>query len=302
MKIIIVTGGSGFIGRHCLEELVNKNYEVHVLGRSSIASITRVNWHSVDLFDLSKVSDLMGLIKPNYLMHLAWEVEPGLNLNSDNNEKWYNLSKEIIKIFYQNQGERVLVSGSGFEYDLYQKRLNENDTPLIPNNEYGKNKKKLFSFIQNYANEHNSSYVWARIFFAYGPGQKSQSLLPYVISRIIENNKVETTDGNQQYDYIYIKDVATALVLLLECNYNGAVNVSTGNVIKLKDMVLRIAKYFNKENLLLFGAINRPVGTPDYILGENNLLKKLTCWEQKYDADKGIMELINYFKSNHESL
>lgn len=296
MKKILVTGGTGFIGSHCLEELSQSNYEIHAISRNSNKKIKNVVWHNIDLFDENDFINVLKLVKPNYLMHLAWKMETGLNLNSNNNEKWFNLSKNIIDLFYKHGGERVLATGSGFEYDLTYKTLSESESPINPNNEYGKSKSKLFNYLESSAEKNNTSFIWARIFFAYGPGQKKQSLLPYVVDCMMKNIKVETTDGNQQYDYIFVKDVARALVLLLESSYNGPVNVSSGKVTKLKDMVLKIGDHFNKKELLDFGARERPVGTPDFILGENDRLKTITSWKEEYNVDNGIEELIEYFK------
>ena len=298
-KKVLVTGASGFVGRHCLEVLEARDYEIHAISRQNIknSNTNRINWYNVDLFDEAGIEDIFKAIKPNYFIHLAWKMETGLNLNSEGNKEWFYLSKMLIRLFHQYGGERVFISGSGFEYDLDYKVLNENSTPLRPNNEYGKNKNKLNSFIKSYCENNDLSYVWGRIFFAFGPGQKDQSLIPYVISSLKSNSEINLTDGNQEYDYIYIKDVALAIVLLLESSYIGDINISSGKVIKLKDLIVKIARIFNKENLLNFGSLSRPKGSPNFVLGENELLKKVTSWTEKHGIDKGIKEFISYYKN-----
>lgn len=298
---IIVTGASGFIGRHCVKLLFEKGYEIH-----AISSKPRINeeahnesivWYEIDLFDLTEVQGIFDRIKPDYFMHLAWKMQTGLNLNYDENEEWLSLSKSLINIFYNCGGKRVLVSGSCFEYDLNDRIISEK-TPLIPNNKYGSCKMNLFNYLNSFSVENELSYVWARIFFTYGPGQKDSSLVPYVISRLIEGKSVETTDGNQQYDYLYVEDIANALILLLESSYIGPVNVSSGKVTKLKDFINKIASIFKKEDLISFGSKPRPKGSPDFIKGKNELLRKITNWKQEYTIDEGINKLINYKKSN----
>lgn len=301
MKKILVTGASGFIGSYCIKMLIDRNYEIHTISRKSIENLVNenVSWYNVDLFNNKKIESVFKKVRPTFFMHLAWKMETGLNLNSENNEKWLNLSKNLISLFHRYGGKRILISGSCFEYDLNHEILTENSTPLNANNEYGKSKNRLYQYLKSYGAENDLSYIWPRIFFAFGPGQKEQSLLPYVMTGLMNNSKIELTDGNQRYDYIYVKDVALALILLLESSYNGDVNVSSGKVIKLKDLILKIARIFDRENLLNFGILSRPQGSPDFVLGNNELLKKVTSWNENYGIDNGITEFIDYYKSKN---
>ena len=139
MKKILVTGLSGFIGNHCIPFLIENGYEVHAISRNAKDNDDpKVNWHYVDLFNTEKVEEIFKTIKPKYFLHLAWKVESGLKLDSDENEKWFYLSKKLLNYFYQNGGERLVVTGSCFEYDHSNGIISEATTPLKPNNEYGK--------------------------------------------------------------------------------------------------------------------------------------------------------------------
>jgi len=297
MKKILVTGISGFIGNHCIPFLLERGYEVHAISRTSQESDNvKVIWHYIDLFNTEVVEEVFKRIRPTHFLHLAWKVESGLKLDSDENEKWYHLSKKLVSYFHENGGERLVITGSCFEYDHSNGIITEEFTPLKPNNEYGKNKNKLYQHLKNLKENDGISYTWARIFFTFGPGQKAQSLVPYVISSLMNNKVVETTDGNQKYDYVYVEDVALALVLVLESSYNGAVNISSGKTLKLKDLISKIAKVFDKENLIKFGERERPEGSPDLVLGINDVLKRETDWEENYTIDQAIEKTINYFK------
>jgi len=298
VKKIIVTGAAGFIGFHCLKVLSKRNYEIHAIRRSnnSISNSDNVIWHTLDLFDLDSLESLIKKIKPTYLLHLAWKVETGLNLESDENEKWFELSKSVIKLFYKYGGRRLLVSGSCFEYEMNNDLELKETSSLKAKNSYGKNKNKLFHFLKNFDGSQDISYVWARIFFTFGPNQKKTSLLPYVISSLKNNDIVSTTDGNQEYDYLFVEDVAMALILLLESNYIGDVNVCSGRGIKLKTLISSIAKYFDKEHLIKFGAKPRPLNSPGYIVGSNKILKNVTNWGEKFSLQEAIKNTINNFK------
>ncbi len=299
MKKILVSGASGFIGKHCIKILSNRNYEIHALTRNQEEQNTEnIYWHTIDLFNIDKVEKLFKEIKPTYFLHLAWKVESGLSFGSNENEKWFNLSKKMVNFFYQNGGERLVVSGSCFEYDLSTgNAILENKNSLKSNNEYGKNKNKLYQYLKLLQKEKGISFAWGRIFFTFGPGQKPASLVPYVISSLRNDKTVETTDGNQEYDYLYVEDVALALVSLVESTYVGAVNISSGKTIKLKELILKFAKVFDKEHLIKFGVRERPENSPSHVLGNIDLLKKETNWKKQFDIDEAIKKTINYYNT-----
>jgi len=298
MKKILVTGASGFIGKHCIDILVKGDYEIHALTRNSNEQNTEnLFWYTVDLFETTEVERLFKKIKPTHFLHLAWKVESGLSFGSNENEKWFNLSKKLVNYFYLNGGKRLVVSGSCFEYDLsLGKAISEEKTPLNSNNEYGKNKNKLYQYLKSLHKDKGVDFAWGRIFFTFGPGQKSASLVPYVISSLKNDKLVETTDGNQEYDYLYVEDVAQALVSLVESTYVGAVNISSGKTMKLKELILKFAKYFDKEHLIKFGVRERPENSPNHVLANIDILKSKTKWEKQFDIDKAIEKTINFYK------
>ena len=121
-------------------------------------------------------------------------------------------------------------------------------------------------------------------------------MVPYVILSVINNNVIETTDGNQKYDYVYVEDVALALVKVLESSHIGAVNISSGKTIKLKELISKIAQRFDKEELIKFGVRERPVGSPDLVLGKNDVLMKATDWKENFTIDEAIEKTINYYR------
>jgi len=297
MKKILVTGASGFIGKHCIDILMKGDYEIHALTRNKDEQNTsNLFWYIIDLFETNEVEKLFKKIKPTHFLHLAWKVESGLSFGSNENEKWFHLSKELIRFFYQNGGERLVVSGSCFEYDLsLGNEVLEEVTPLNSNNEYGKNKNKLYQYLKLLHKDENINFAWGRIFFTFGPGQKSASLVPYVISSLKNNKLVETTDGNQKYDYLYVEDVALALVSLVESTYVGAVNISSGKTIKLKELILKFAKVFDKEHLIKFGIRKRPENSPSHVLGNIEILKNKTNWKKQFDIDTAVEKTINYY-------
>lgn len=85
MKQVLLTGASGFIGRHAISSLVNRNFNVHCVYHTIKPDIltdeTNVRWYKADILNKKDISDLFNRISPTHLLHLAWDVTPGGILN-----------------------------------------------------------------------------------------------------------------------------------------------------------------------------------------------------------------------------
>jgi len=72
MKRVLLTGGTGFIGRPCLQELLARGFEVHALSRKPLRdSAGAIVWHTLDLFDGAAVYKLAERLHVTHLLHLA---------------------------------------------------------------------------------------------------------------------------------------------------------------------------------------------------------------------------------------
>lgn len=298
---ILVTGASGYIGTHVMNLLINKNYEIHAISRFEKKNNIKKNffWYQIDLLESNEIEKIIEKAKPKYLIHLAWKIGSGLKHESTENDNWLFVSKLLINIFYKHGGKRILVSGTCAEYDWNYNFLTEGVTPLNPSNSYGKIKNELYNYLQSYCSSNNYSFVWPRIFFSFGPNQNINSLVPLIIKNLINNEIVNTTNAEQKFDYLYIEDVALAIVLLLESEYDGAVNISSGKATKLKQIISYIAEYFDKKELIQFGAVQYPKDGPMRLTGDNEILKSVTKWLQKYSIEEGLERTIKYFQSNN---
>jgi len=295
---VLITGASGYIGNHVLNLLIEKKYEIHAISRIKKKDNieNHLFWHQIDLLKSNQIGKLINTVKPKYLIHLAWKVGSGLNHESLENDYWLSTSKELITSFYKYGGQRVLVSGTCAEYDWSYNYLTENETPLKPLNSYGEIKKKLYNYLSDYCTSKNYSFIWVRIFFSFGPDQNKNSLVPFVIKKLINNQVVNTTEAQQKFDYLYVEDVASALVLSLESGHIGAVNIASGKATKLKRIILQLANYLNKNELIKFGAVPYAKKTPMHLIGNNEILINKIGWKPKFTIEEGLLKTIKYYK------
>lgn len=299
MNRILVTGGSGFIGRHVLNLLIDRGYEVHVISSQTGQSLnTECQWHHVNLFDIQKVEKLFQVIKPTHLLHLAWETEPGKFQESMKNFLWVQCSLGLISNFIKYGGQRVVMSGTFLEYDWSYGNLMENITPSSYQNPYTTSKNALRLMLRSISKTNGLSSCWGRVCFVYGPNEHPKRLIPSVIISLLKNKYALCTHGNQYRDFLHVHDAAVALVNLVESDIQGTVNIASGNSVQVKEIVLKIAQMLGKTNLVRFGAISYPENEPLFIQVSVELLKNKLGWQPNFDLDSGLEDSISWWKNN----
>ena len=104
MKKVLITGASGFIGRHCLPFLKRRGFEIYAISSKIQPDTAGIKWIHLDLLKLLSFKELMEQVAPTHLLHLAWNCEPGKCWNSVDNLSWLKKSVDLLEAFIQ-QGE-----------------------------------------------------------------------------------------------------------------------------------------------------------------------------------------------------
>ena len=166
-KRVIVTGGTGFIGRHCLPALLASGHEVHAISsRTPSAAVDGAHWHQADLFDAARTTALLGELRPDYLLHLAWYSKHGLFWQALENLDWLGASLSLLRAFIACGGQRIVCAGSCAEYDWTSGRCFEDSTPLRGQSLYGVSKHAFHLVADDAARRTGISLAWGRIFFS----------------------------------------------------------------------------------------------------------------------------------------
>jgi nucleoside-diphosphate-sugar epimerase len=299
LKRIVITGATGFIGRHCLPLLEKKGYEIHAFSTQPPSNEDNSNtcWHIIDLFDQKRLKDLMAELSPSHLLHLAWYLEPGKWVSSPKNYRWVQASIDLLLAFWDSGGERAALAGSCAEYDWRYSFCKEEVTPLNPNTVYGTCKHALQQMFAEMLKSLDRSGVWGRIFFLYGPHEHPARLVSSVIRSLLLDKPADCTHGNQMRDFLYVKDVADAFVALLESPIDGAINIASGKPLALKQIIFNIAEKLNRSDLVRLGALETRADDPDLLAGDTHRLFKEVGWQPKYKLDQGLKETIKWWEN-----
>ena len=288
MKVLL-TGGRGFIGRHCLDQLVTKGYEVHAISSKPQISNTEVQWHQVDLLDTVKVRALIREIKPSHLLHFAWYTEYGLYWTAQENMKWVEASLNLMQEFQECNGQRFVAAGTCAEYDWSHDFCNEVVTPCRPETFYGAAKYSTHLLLKAWAKQTGLSSAWGRVFLLYGPGEHSDRLAASVINALLRGEPALCTSGDQVRDFMYVEDVAAGFVALLESDVRGAVNIASGKGVQLKSLVYKIADKLGRRDLVQLGAVPNKMNEPAKLIADVARLQHEVGFSPSIEIEQGII-------------
>jgi dTDP-6-deoxy-L-talose 4-dehydrogenase (NAD+) len=240
---VLVTGATGFIGRHVVAQLLEHGHEVIAVARDEVkarnfAWFGRVRFIACDIHEpIERPAERLG--QPAAVMHLAW---PGLP-NYDalfHYEKTLPADYRFLKSLVQGGVGQLLVAGTCVEYGMQSGALTE-DLPTMPVSPYARAKDTLRKQLQALQQQQAFTLQWARLFYMYGEGQSPNSLLAQLDRAIDSGEAVFNMSGGEQLrDYLPIDDVAARAVTLLEHpGCNGIVNICSGEPISVRRLAER---------------------------------------------------------------
>lgn len=302
MKKVLVTGATGFIGRHSLPSLSARGYEVHAatsLGHAHMIDAPGVVWHRADLLEREQVFALVSTVKPSHLLQLAWYAVPGKFWTSPENLRWVQASLDLLRAFKEAGGKRVVAAGTCAEYEWgHDEPCSEASTPQRPATLYGACKHALRLMIEAYSRQEGVSAAWGRVFFLYGPHEHPDRLVASAIRSALSGDEVRCTHGRQMRDILHVAEVADAFAALLDSEVEGAVNIASGRTVALADVIKEIGDQIGRQDLIRLGAIDAPAGEPRVIVADTKRLNNEIGWSPRRDLETGLTETIAWWRKN----
>lgn len=295
MKRVLVTGASGFIGRHCLPLLADREYEVFAVARQTSTNPPGVRWCKADLLDESQTKALLAEVRPSHLLHLAWYTEHGKFWRAPDNFAWVRASMTLLEAFHHAGGQRFVQAGTCAEYDWRAGHCLEYETALLPSTEYGTCKNALQQLTAAYAAGTGMSGAWGRIFHLYGPHENPARLVPYVITALLRGQEALCTHGEQVRDFMHAQDTASAFVSLLDSRVEGPVNIGSGQAIALKEVIGIIADHLQCPQLVKLGAVASS-SDPPRLTPEVARLRDEVRWSPSFTLRRGLAQTIAWWR------
>lgn len=295
MNKVLITGGTGFIGSVVVKELLNYDIELYVIGRREICEDNlKLKYYQISIMDYDAINRFISEIKPDTLIHLAWNVNHSTYLNSDENLLWVGASLNLLRAFVKFGGKRVLMCGTCFEYEFSQEPYSEYKTPINPKSLYGVCKYNLYQIAKKYTDDVNVSFVWTRLGYLFGENESKTRVVPYIITNLLDGKVVICRNSNAVRDYIYVRDAGNAIVKTLISDVCGIVNIGSGVGIKMHDLFSVIAEKCGAANLVKY--YDEGVD-PNFLVLDTSILRNEVGYDSYASLPSALDNVIKWWKN-----
>jgi len=304
----LVTGATGFVGSHLARRLVRDGYEVHILTRATsntwrIADIlSRVKSHTVDLLDREKLTEVVGLIQPEIIFHLAnagvygGKHLPEGDLIAVNFMGTHHLLSACEAVEYTC----FVNTGSSAEYGPKENPMAESDA-CDPVTMYGLTKLASTLCARFVARVKNKPVITLRLFSPYGPYDDPLRLMSYALVRALRNRELDLADPNAVRDYVYIGDVVEAYMKCIDraARHRGEiVNIGSGSQTATSTVIEKIMALTGLKSAVRWNAVSpRPFDARRWE-ADIREAAALLDWHPKFSLEEGIRESLAWFKEN----
>ena len=299
---VFLTGASGFVGSFFLRDLlVSGRHQVCVLIRNPEKA-----WRIKDLLpdvkvivgeldQLAVIESQLHAFSPEAFVHLAWNGVSG-GQRSDPSQ-WHNVrtTMKLVELAHLFNVKTFVGLGSQAEYGPCQNIIDEL-CPTKPTTMYGASKLAAQLLSERLCSEFGIRYAWLRLFSSFGPTDNPGWLIPYLTKCLIAKERPKLTLAEQLWDYIYVEDVASAILSVLDSkNAEGIFNLGSGQAYKLKSIIEKIRDLIDPQLPLGFGEMDYRSDQVMHLQADINKLKKSTGWLPNSDFDLAIKKTVDWY-------
>jgi len=272
LRTFLLTGATGFVGKHILRELVARGASIRVLVRDQTRLLETANQKQIEVIE---VPDLFAegptrleqlVANCHTLIHSAWYAEPGKYLTSPVNLSCLEGTLRLAYAFSRVGGQRFVGLGSCAEYELSEFPLTI-ETPLKPSTLYAACKTSTFQVLSHFFGVVGVSFAWCRLFYPYGEGEDERRLVPYIRKQLQAGEPALLTTGTQIRDFIEVREAARMIVDASSADVQGALNICSGIPTTVRELAELVASEYGGTHLLQFGARLSNLYDPASVVG-----------------------------------
>lgn len=302
-KYALVTGAGGFIGLNIVSTLIEKDYVVYgLIRRGNLSSIDKLNGISNKINIINGFDELLVSKLPRFdvIYHCASvgvsNKTNDIDLILDVNVK---MALDLVKFAKINNSGLLVNFGSCFEYGDHGNVLLNESMECRPKSIYAASKNACVNLTNIYARDNGVNLITVRPFGVFGLHENINRLAPSIISNCLRGIKTNTTLGEQIRDFVDVKDVSRAIIMLSEANYTTyeIYNICSNNEIRVKDFIIEILEVCNfNRDLINFGAIDYRDNEAMLYAGDNSKLQSLINYPFYSNHISGILDIFNEYK------
>lgn len=291
---ILVTGATGFIGSAFSRLASSRGHEIAGMMLPSeqppahVPASSRVRWLRGTLAELPW-SDIASFA-PEVCVHFAWIATPGVYLESPENEDYLRWSLDLVQRLRGLGTNHVVGVGTCIEYRITNSALAEDRTPIDPTTLYSRCKNALRESLEAQSRREGWSFCWGRVFYPYGAGEHPARLCSSLIQKFRRGEELVLKTPHSTKDYIYIEDLAEAILMTIEKRHIGNINWGTGQGISVRQIADTVAEMIGRPELV--AEISRPEVDPlGFVVADVTRLRQLG-WAPAHSLEKGLRKLL----------
>ncbi len=307
--LILVTGGTGFLGRYIIKELYTRGY----------SRILSIGSKDVDLKNEIETNTLFNILKPLVIIHAA-ALCGGIGANKDNPVQFLennvkmnlNVVSSALKLWNNNSLKKFIGIGTVCSYPKYapipfREEDLWNGAPEETNWSYGESKRLFLLHLMSCIQQYKFPATFLIPVNMYGPNDSFDDVKSHVIPALIKKiayarfnniNEVQCWGtGNASREFFYVEDCATAICDSME-KYNelGPINLGSGVEIKISDLANMISEIIGYDGKLVWDA-SKPDGQPRRCLDISKAFNYFG-FKAKTNIKDGLEQTVKWFLDN----
>ena len=301
-KIVLITGGAGFIGSALCRELLTLGHDVHVLddlsfGRRDLAPVNDAHFHQVDIRDRDAVLEVVGRIAPEWVLHLAAiHFIPYCNAHPLEAAD-INITGTInVLDACERAGtvKQVFVASTAAVYPIADGPVDE-DHALGPLDIYGITKLATEKLASEFHHRTGVPAIIGRFFNAFGPNETNPHLIPEIQKQVRAGVRTLALGNlDPKRDFIHTEDMGRAMVALLNAGVKGVevFNIGRGIEYSVRDIVAAFERQLGEPLTIAVDPARVRKVERMHLLADVSKLKRVTGWEARWGIDEGVATLL----------
>lgn len=303
MPRTLVTGASGFVGSAVVRQMLARGWPTAALVRNPDRAVRlrpyrdRVTMVQGDLTALERCEEAIAAFQPTAIVHIGWDGVLGAARNDIGQVDNVPSSLELMRLASRCGVRHFVGFGSQAEYGPCQNRIDETQ-PTHPTTVYGAAKLATYHLLERMAGVSGIGFAWMRLFSSYGPGDDPSWMISYLCRTLLDGQRPSLTAAEQLWDYIYVDDVAGAVLAVLEARAEGPFNLGSGTAQSLRSLIERIRDLIDPSLPLGFGEVPY---RPDQVMHlEANIdrLVAATGWRPQTRLEDGLAQTVAWHKES----
>lgn len=307
-KGIIITGASGFIGSYLLKSIVDEGVFEPIVLLKSTSDTFRINEvlpkckvyrvDEADMEDMFTENDVCGVV------HLATYYKKS---HTGSDIDWMVHSNiafptKLLELAAKHECGFFINTGTFFEYSAYSNPINES-SKQTPYNLYASTKAAFMSVLDYYAQSSALNIMTLKLAAPFGYND-NHKLIPFLIDSLLEGKEVLLEKGEQEWDFIYVKDVVEAFKKAIELAMQSKrtlhedVLIGTGVKTSVREIVTILNEVHGKELIKCIKEYPCEQIFEAYI--DNSKAKNMLQWLPKYDIKRALSETYKLYKENRK--